>query len=72
MNPQAQLTLADGEAIDTAAHESVPPMQMIACLSDYIDEIVRCAGGDRDQSADVFSALSKSYGQAENRTSQVA
>ena len=66
MNPHSVLTSAVGEAIDTAAHESVPPMQMIACLSDYIDVIVRCAGGERDQSADVFSALSKSYGQAEH------
>ena len=67
MNPHSVLTSAVGEAIDTAAHESVPPMQMIACLSDYIDVIVRCAGGNRDQSAGVFSALSKSYGQAEHR-----
>ena len=67
MNPHSVLTSAVGEAIDTAAHESVPPMQMITCLSDYIDVIVRCAGGDRDQSAGVFSALSKSYGQAEHR-----
>ena len=71
MNPHSVLTSAVGEAIDTAAHESVPPIQMIACLSDYIDVIVKCAGGDRDQSASVFSALSKSYGQAENQSSHV-
>ena len=58
---RSQFIEAVGAALDLATREGVPPLDMIVCLGGYVDIVVRCAGGNNLESAQMFSALSEKY-----------
>ncbi len=61
VDTHVRLSHTVGDALDSAARRKLPPTQMIACLADFIDVIVRCKGGDAKESAQVFNTLSGMY-----------
>ena len=64
MNPmKARFRFTDdvGAALDLAAQSGVRPMDLIVCLGGYIDIVVRCSDGNKQETAMVFAALSDNY-----------
>ena len=56
-----QFIEAVGTALDLATRDGVPPLDMIVCLGGYVDIVVRCSGGNKLETARMFSALSEKY-----------
>lgn len=59
-----------GTAVDLAAVDGVPPIEMISGLGDFVDIVVRCTGGDKAGTAQMLSALSEKY-ESENTIEQL-
>ena len=67
---RSQFIKAVGLAVDIAAEEGVPPIEMISSLGSYVDIVVRCTGGDKAETSKMLSALSEKYG-SENTLEQL-
>ncbi len=50
-----------GTAVDLAAVDGVPPIELISGLGDFVDIVVRCTGGDKAETSKMLSALSEKY-----------
>ena len=60
-----------GAALEAAACEGVPPVELISYFGSYIDIVVRSTGGDKSETAQMLSALSDKYS-CENKMEQLA
>lgn len=68
---RSQFITAVGLAVDIAAEEGVPPIELISSLGSYVDIVVRCTGGDKAETSKMLSALSEKYS-SENTIEQLA
>ena len=66
-----QFSNSVGAALDTAACEGVPPIELITYFGSYIDAVVHCTGGDKAQTAKMLAALSAKY-EGENTIEQLS
>ena len=58
---RSQFITAVGLAVDIAAEEGVPPIELISSLGSYVDIVIRCTGGDKAETSKMLSALSEKY-----------
>ena len=60
-----------GEALNAAARDGVPPVELISYFGSYIDIVVHSTGGDKLETSRMLSALSEKYS-CENTLEQLA
>ncbi len=58
---RSQFIKSVGQAVDIAAEEGVPPIELISSLGSYVDIVIRCTGGDKAETSKMLSALSEKY-----------
>ena len=67
---RSQFIKSIGLAVDIAAEDGVPPIEMISSLGSYVDIVIRCTGGDKAETSKMLSALSEKYS-SENTIEQL-
>ena len=67
---RSQFIKSVGQAVDIAAEEGVPPIELITSLGSYVDIVIRCTGGDKAETSKMLSALSEKYS-SENAIEQL-